>query len=106
VLVKELLLHRRELTAGEGEIMPSHESNFFENNGVVYGVVRVGAPGERTVAVYENCRYVIRIDVAGAETLDDYGTGFFFVCALNLFRSLQVGAVNLTVEIVCIRGAE
>ena len=58
---------------------PSIGGNFLEDDGVVDGLVRVLAPGERAVVVDEHGGNLCRVDAAALEFLDDDKAGVLLI---------------------------
>lgn len=55
VLVQQFLLHGRN--AGIHDFgMEGHESQFFQNYGIVDSIMRIGSPREGAMAVHQNGR--------------------------------------------------
>ena len=65
--------------------------------------VRVLAPGERTVALYENRRNAHRVN--SVERFNYNLAGLLFVLAADLLRGHSPGAGDLAVEVVALGGA-
>ena len=102
VLVEKLLLH----SSGSGSYRQRvvvHERDFLQHHGVVHSFVRVLAPGERTVALYENRRNAHRVN--SVERFNYDLVGLLFVLAADLLRGHRPGAGDLAVEVVALGGA-
>ena len=80
-----------------------HLRYLFQNDRVVHGVGRVGAPGEGAVVRAEHARDVHR--VLTLEGLDDDKAGVLLVLAVNLLCGQASGAGNLAVEVVRVGGS-
>ena len=102
VLVEKLLLHSA-CCGGDGQRVVVHERDFLQDYGIVDCFVRVLAPGERTVALYENRRNAHRVN--SVERFNYNLAGLLFVLATDLLRGHSPGAGDLAVEVVALGGA-
>ena len=63
-----------------------HFGNLFEDNSIVNSLMRIFAPGERSVVLAKNGRNGFYIFSHPFELIDDQMAGVFLVCLVNLFR--------------------
>ena len=59
------MLRRGQGTGVDGQGQNCHLCDFFQYNGVVYGLRGILAPGEGTVAGAEHTGHIQRVDAAG-----------------------------------------
>ena len=90
---------RSELSSAHGV----HERNLLQDYGIMHRFVRVLAPGERSVALYENRRNAHRVN--SVERFNYDLAGLLFVLAADLLRGHRPGAGDLVVEVVALGGA-
>ena len=103
VLVKKLLLHRRQSRI-QCQVVPRHERDLFEHDGIVHRLFCVLAPAKRAVAVHQNGGDAVGVEVP--EPLDDHIPCFQLVTAADLLRGHPARAGDLAVEIIAVRCAE
>ena len=83
-----------------------HVGDFFEDDGIMYGVVCVFALGEGTMRVNKHSGHVIGCNAAFAEGLDDDFASFEFVFARDFRSRHAAGGGDRAVEVVGVGGAE
>ena len=77
-----------------------HFGNLFEDNSIVNSLMRIFAPGERSVVLAKNGRNGFYIFSHPFELIDDQMAGVFLVCLVNLFFCQAAQARYFTVDLV------
>ena len=99
MLVKKLLLHSA-CCRGYCLRVIIHERDLFENDRIVYRLMSVLSPSERTVIFYENGRNSHRVDTH--ERFDYDISRFLFMFAAYLLRRHCAGAGDPAVKVVAL----
>ncbi len=99
VLILQVLGSRLDL--GIDQLGPvSHLADFFEDDGTVYGVDRIFAPGKRTVVLAENGRDGVVVDCPCLKVIDDQLAGVLFISFVQLFLCQAAEAGDRTIVVI------